>query len=36
MRARFSPAEMMRRWRLARGLMQREAVDALLIFRNSG
>ena len=36
MRARFSPAEMTRRWRLARGLMEREDVDALLIFGNSG
>ena len=36
MRARFSPAEMARRWRLARDLMEREDVDALLIFGNSG
>jgi hypothetical protein len=36
MRARFSPAEMTRRWRLARDLMEREDVDALLIFGNSG
>lgn len=33
---RFSPAEMERRWALARDLMEREGVDALLVFGNSG
>lgn len=34
--ARFSPAEMERRWALARDLMDREGLDALLVFGNSG
>jgi Xaa-Pro dipeptidase len=34
--ARFSPAEMARRWRLARGLMDRHDLRALLLFGNSG
>lgn len=36
MRDRFSPVEMARRWALARKAMEREDVDALLIFGNSG
>jgi Xaa-Pro dipeptidase len=34
--ARFTPAEMARRWRLARGLMDRHDLRALLLFGNSG
>ena len=34
--ARFSTAEMDRRWALARDLMDREGLDALLVFGNSG
>lgn len=34
--ARFSPAEMGRRWALARDLMDREGLDGLLVFGNSG
>lgn len=34
--ARFSVAEMERRWALARALMDREDLDALLVFGNSG
>jgi Xaa-Pro dipeptidase len=34
--ARFSPAEMARRWRLARRLMDRRGLRALLLFGNSG
>lgn len=33
---RFSPGEMRRRWALARNLMEREDVRALLVFGNSG
>jgi Xaa-Pro dipeptidase len=33
---RFSPAEMARRWDLARGLMDRHDLRALLLFGNSG
>ena len=33
---RFSPAEMARRWELARGLMDRHDLRALLLFGNSG
>ena len=33
---RFSPAEMERRWALARGLMDRHDLEALLLFGNSG
>ncbi len=33
---RFSAGEMDRRWGLARDLMAREALDALLLFGNSG
>ena len=33
---KFSPAEMERRWRLARGLMEQNDVEALLLFGNSG
>jgi Xaa-Pro dipeptidase len=33
---RFSPAEMARRWALARGLMDRHDLQALLLFGNSG
>jgi Xaa-Pro dipeptidase len=34
--ARFTPAEMARRWRLARRLMDRHDLRALLLFGNSG
>jgi len=34
--ARFSAAEMERRWALARALMEREGLDALIVFGNSG
>jgi Xaa-Pro dipeptidase len=34
--ARFTPAEMARRWDLARGLMDRHDLRALLLFGNSG
>jgi Xaa-Pro dipeptidase len=34
--ARFTPAEMARRWRLARQLMDRHDLRALLLFGNSG
>ena len=34
--AKFSPGEMERRWALARALMEREGLDALLVFGNSG
>lgn len=34
--AKFSPAEMERRWALARGLMEAEGLDALVVFGNSG
>jgi Xaa-Pro aminopeptidase len=34
--ARFTPGEMARRWRLARGLMDRHDLRALLLFGNSG
>jgi Xaa-Pro dipeptidase len=34
--ARFTPAEMARRWRLARQLMDRHELRALLLFGNSG
>jgi Xaa-Pro dipeptidase len=34
--ARFTPAEMARRWGLARGLMDRHDLRALLLFGNSG
>lgn len=33
---RFTPEEMARRWRLARGLMAERGLDALLLFGNSG
>jgi Xaa-Pro dipeptidase len=36
MRASFSPAEMARRWRLARDLMDAHELAALLVFGNSG
>jgi Xaa-Pro dipeptidase len=34
--ARFSPAEMERRWALARDLMDRQGLDGLVVFGNSG
>lgn len=34
--ARFSPAEVERRWALARNLMEGEGLDALVVFGNSG
>src|SRR6266508_3466124 len=34
--ARFSPSEMERRWALARDLMDRQGLDGLVVFGNSG